>query len=318
MKQNSRRQFLKESAVLAAGAATLGFPPRLWAQPAEPHLTFPTRPHDRLAITSWPFRMFIDAPGNRYGRDSKATKMNLTEFPAMIVQRFGVHNVELLGDHFYSTDPAYLKRLREAVAKADCHTVDIPCSVRACFYDTDPAKRQTAVVNGKKWVDVAAVIGSPSIRTHIQGARAVAPHVERAAESLKQLAEYGASKQVIVTLENDDNLTEDPFFLVQIIEKVSSPYLRALPDFCNSMMTHDQEFNDRAMAALFKYAYNIAHMKDSEGDDAGKFHSVDVKKCFDIAQAEGYRGYFSMEWEGDGEPYAGTQRLIDETLMYLR
>jgi len=25
-----------------------------------------------------------------------------------------------------------------------------------------------------------------------------------------------------------------------------------------------------------------------------------------------------MEWEGNGEPYAGTQRLIDETLKYLR
>jgi sugar phosphate isomerase/epimerase len=84
------------------------------------------------------------------------------------------------------------------------------------------------------------------------------------------------------------------------------------------MMTHDQDFNNRAMEALFKRAYSIAHMKDEEGDEKGKFHTVDVAKCFEIAKAQGYRGYFSMEWEGNGEPYAGTQRLIDETLKYLR
>jgi hypothetical protein len=83
------------------------------------------------------------------------------------------------------------------------------------------------------------------------------------------------------------------------------------------MMTHDQDFNNRAMEAMFKHAYNIAHMKDEEGDDSGKFHTVDVAKCFEIAKAQAYRGYFSMEWEGNGEPYAGTQRLIDETLKYL-
>ena len=121
-----------------------------------------------------------------------------------------------------------------------------------------------------------------------------------------------------MALENDDNRTEDPFFIVRVIEKVNNPYLHALPDFCNSMMTHDQDFNNGAMEAMFKHAYNIAHMKDEEGDDSGRFHTVDVSKCFEIAKAQGYRGYFSMEWEGNGEPYAGTQRLIDETLKYLR
>jgi len=91
-----------------------------------------------------------------------------------------------------------------------------------------------------------------------------------------------------------------------------------LPDFCNSMMSGDADFNYRAMTAMFKHAYNIAHMKDSEGDEKGRFYTVDVEKCFEIARAQGYHGYFSMEWEGNGEPYAGTQRLIDETLKYLR
>ena len=196
--------------------------------------------------------------------------------------------------------------------------MDLPCDVRTSFYDTDPAKRKMAVENGKKWVNVALELGSPSIRAHIGGSAKLKPDVARTVESLTQLAAYGASKNIIVALENDDNFTEDPFFIAEVLDKVNNPYLHALPDFCNSMMTHDQDFNNRAMEALFKRAYSIAHMKDEEGDEKGKFHTVDVAKCFEIAKAQGYRGYFSMEWEGNGEPYAGTQRLIDETLKYLR
>ena len=143
------------------------------------------------------------------------------------------------------------------------------------------------------------------------------PDVVRTAESLKQIAEYAAEKNVVANLENDDNFTEDPFFIVDVIEKVDNPYLRALPDFCNSMMTHDQDFNNRAMEAMFKHAYCISHMKDSEVDEGGTVRTVDFAKCFAIARAAGYRGYFSMEWEGKGEPYAGTQQLIDETLKHL-
>jgi len=316
MRFETRRQFLKASAVFSLGAGAELWRGNLWAA-SEPHLTFPTQPRDRIAIASWPFRMFIEAPANKWARDPKLPGMDLVDFPAMVVKRFGVHNVEPLDQHFHSTDQAYLGKFRNAVEKAGCHVVDIPCDVKASFYDLDAAKRKVAVENGKKWVDVAVALGSPSVRTHIGGPEKLTPDVGRTADSLKQLADYGAAKNVIVALENDDNRTEDPFFIVKVLDKVNNPYLRALPDFCNSMMTHDQEFNDRAMEAMFKHAYNIAHMKDEEGDEKGKFHTVDVAKCFEIAKAQGYQGYFSMEWEGNGEPYAGTQRLIDETLKYL-
>jgi sugar phosphate isomerase/epimerase len=317
MDKNPRRQFLKNSVVLAAAATTFAWNDTLWPD-TRPHLTFPTEPRERIAVASWPFRMFIEAPANKWARDPKLPGMDLTEFPAMVVKRFGVHNLEPLDQHFASTDSPYLKKFRAAVENAGCKVVDIPCDVNGCYYDTELAQRKVAVENGKKWVNIAAELGSPSIRTGYSGPPQLTPDVGRMAESLTQLAEYGASKNIIVALENDDNRTQDPFFIVQVIEKVNNPYLRALPDFCNSMMTHGQDFNNRAMEAMFKHAYNIAHMKDEEGDDKGKFHTVDVAKCFEIAKAQGYRGYFSMEWEGNGEPYAGTQRLIDETLKYLR
>ena len=103
---------------------------------------------------------------------------------------------------------------------------------------------------------------------------------------------------------------------MKVIEKVNSPNLRALPDFCNSMLSGNEKFNYEAVAAMFHHATNICHVKDSETPD-GKVVRVDVPRTFAIAKQAGYRGYFSMEWEGPGEPYEGTASLIKQTLAAL-
>jgi sugar phosphate isomerase/epimerase len=300
MSSVSRRTFIQTCAALAAA-------PQMRSA-ATPHIEFPTAPRDRLAVASYPFRNFMDRPGH--------PGLKLTDFASMVADKFDIHNIEPLSEHFPSTDPAYLAELRGAVEKAHSHVVNIPASVGASLYDADAGRSAKAIAGSRKWVDVAVAIGSPSIRAHIQGARGMAPDVGRTAESLKQVAEYGASKNVMITLENDDLATEDAFFLVKVIDTVNSPWLRGLPDFGNSMMKGDEEFNYRAVDAMFRHAYNISHVKDSEVDN-GKVFRVSLAKTFGIAKAAGYRGYFSMEFEGQGGPYEGTQKLIDESLKNL-
>jgi sugar phosphate isomerase/epimerase len=296
----TRRDFVRTCAGFAVGAAGIDFP---------------AEPRQRLAVASYPFRAFIDAPHNS-DRDRKQGGMPLTAFAAVIVSRFGVRNIEPLGSHFVSTEPAYVAELRGAVEKAGSRVVNIPVSVGASFYDPELAARDKAVANAKKWVDVAVALGSRGIRVHIQGAKNARPDVDLASESLKRVSDYSGAKGIITTLENDDLVSEDAFFLVKVIEKVNSPSLRALPDFGNSMLTGNAEFNYSAVTAMFRHATNIAHVKDSEVD-RGKVFRVDMAKTFGIAKASGYRGYFSMEWEGQGGPYEGTQLLIDQSLKFM-
>ncbi len=301
MTTKTRRTFLQTCAaaltVLPKGRAA-----------AAPDLQFPTAPRDRLAVASYPFRNFMDRPGH--------PGIKLVDFAAMVVEKFGVHNIEPLNSHFPSTEPAYLDELRRAVEKAQSHIVNIPTGVGASLYDPDSVRRDKAIAGGRKWVDVAVALGSPSIRVHIQGARGVAPDVDRTSESLKHIAEYGASKNIMINLENDDLETEDAFFLAKVIDNVNSPWLRGLPDFGNSMMKGDEDFNYKAVEAMFRRAYNISHVKDSEVDN-GKVFRVSLAKTFAIAKSAGYRGYFSMEFEGQGEPYEGTRKLIEESLKDL-
>ncbi len=304
----NRRQFL--GTALAAGSAG----PALFAA-NEPHIDFPADPRARLGVSSYPFRAFIDAPHNR-DRDKTKPGMTLIQFPAMVRERFNVRNVEPLNSHFVSLEPGYLHELREAVEKAGMHVINIPTEVGASFYDPAEAKRKIAIANSKKWVDAAVALGSPSVRLGVRGVRGVAPDVGRAAESLRIAAEYGAEKNVVINLENDDIETEDAFFLVKVIEAAHQPYLHGLPDFCNSMLKGDEKFNYDAVTAMFQHAYNISHVKDSEVD-GGKVYRVDVGKTFAIAKAAGYKGFFSMEWEGQAGPYEGTQQMLDASMKYL-
>ncbi len=316
----SRRSFLKNSIGIGAAASVYAALPEILGNRLEaasgPHMSFPTSPRERIAIASWPFRFWIDSPTNTY-RDRSKPGMTLLEFPAMVVKEFKVNKIEPLGEHFASTDTAYLGQFREAVRKAGCHIVDIPMGGEESYYDPDPAVRQQAVALGKKWVDIAVAVGSPSIRNHIGRSKSSKPDVARTAESLGQVVSYAASKSVVVNLENDDLVSEDAFFIVNVVKKVNSPWLHALPDFCNSMLTGNADFDYRAVTAMFRHAYNISHVKDSEVGDGGKVYRIDIPKTFTILKASGFRGYCSMEWEGAGDSYQGTHKLVADTLKYL-
>jgi sugar phosphate isomerase/epimerase len=137
------------------------------------------------------------------------------------------------------------------------------------------------------------------------------------ADTLARNAEYGAKKNVVVHLENDNPVSEDPFFIVQVIEKVNSPWLRALPDFGNSLAAHDEAFQDRAMEAMFAHAYGICHIKDGEVDDKGQASHVDLAKAFAALKKHGFKGYCSIEYDAPGDPYKPTTALVEATIKYL-
>jgi sugar phosphate isomerase/epimerase len=316
MDHYSRRTFLKLSSAATGGFLTSKFAAAGATANAQPNIAFPAAPRDRISVASYPFRAYIIAPHNR-DRDNKLPGMTLSDFPAHVVEKFGVHNIEPLGDHFPSLEPQSLDSFRAVLEKNGVRAVNIPVGNNHSFYDADPANRELAVVYAKRWVDAAVRISSPGVRTHVRKAKNSSPNVERAAESLRSLADYAAEKNIVVTLENDDLVSEDAFFIVKTIAAVNHPYLHALPDFANSMLTGNADFNYRALAAMFAHAYNICHVKDGETDDKGKPFTIDMEKSFGILKSANYRGFCSMEYDAPGDPYPPTTRLIEQTLKYL-
>lgn len=310
----TRREILK----WVPGSLLLGpsFLSALAESPAKPLLDFPRQPRERLAVTSYPFRTLINSPTNRAWKPGTAG-MDLKDFPAFVAEKFGVHNINPLLDHFSSVDRSYIDAFQAALEKAHSHIVDLALSGRR-FYAADPAVRQEAVQFGKKCIDIAVEVGSPSVRQHVAGQDGEKPDVELAANSLGEMAEYGERRGVVINLENDNAVSEDPFFLVAVIDKVKSRYLRALPDFGNSLVGHDDKYNLEAVEGMLRRAWNMCHVKETVQGHDGKLYTVDVRSMFELAKKTDYRGYFSMEFDtANGDPVAGTKRLVEESFRYL-
>jgi sugar phosphate isomerase/epimerase len=315
----NRRQFLEVCVGAATGATLL--PKFARAASSGPSVQFPSNPRERVAVAAYPFREFIVGWKGWDGKSPSsvpvAQQIELKDFAAHVAEKFNVHKIEPWGRLFPSTEPKYLDQFRAAVEKAGSAVVDIAVDDEYSQYSPDAAERDRAAASSKRWVDVGAALGSPSIRTHIEGPQKSTPDVSRAAETLKRVADYAAKKNVVVHLENDNPVSEDPFFIVQVIDKVNSPWLRALPDFGNSLAAHDENFAYGAIDAMFAHAYGICHVKDGEVNDQGKAVHVDLSRTFAILKRHQYKGYCSIEYDAPGDPYKPTAELVEQTIRFL-
>ena len=314
--QTTRRQFLAQSAATAATALVWPGLKSALAAVSVPNLQFPTVPRERIAIASYPFRDFI-AGAHDKNSNSAAPKMDLKEFLPHVKAKFNINKIEPWSEHFLSLDAKYLAELRSSVEKASGAIVNIAVDGEHSPFALDKAEREKGIAFSKRWIDAAAVVGSPSVRTNMPPAKDSKPDVDRAADSLTRVVEYAATKNILVNLENDNPVSEDPFFVVKVIEKVNNPWLHSNPDFANSLMTGKTEYAYKGIEGMFGHAYSICHIKAMEADEKGQLVHVDMARTFGILKKSNYKGYCSMEFDSPGDPHQGTADLIEKTLKYL-
>jgi sugar phosphate isomerase/epimerase len=278
-----------------------------------PSLQFPSPPRERIAIASYPFRDFI--AGKEHKKENLT--IDLKDFAAHAIEKFNINKIEPWGGHFPSTNPKYLDSFRIGVERARAKIVNVAVDGTHSLYALDRAERERAIAFCKRWIDVAVAIGSISVRTNLPSARDSQPDLTRVADSLARVVDFAASRNILVNLENDNPVSEDPFFLVKLIDKVNSPWLHALPDFCNTLAAKGPELGYSGIDAMFAKAYNICHVKAMESGEDGKLAHVDMPKTFGFLKQHAYKGYCSMEFDSPGDPYQGTTDLIQTTLKYL-
>jgi sugar phosphate isomerase/epimerase len=305
MKSFTRRSVVKGALLCSASAAFATAPPRA---------TFPDDPRKRIAVATYPFRASIIAPGNQ-DRDPTKPGMDLASFARLVRTELGVYGIEPLDGHFTSTEPSEVRALRAAFDAAGVYTVNIPVDEKVELCSDDEARRNAGNARYRHWIDVAVVLGSPSIRVWIPKCSDTSD-LPRAVRALKPTLDYAATRNVVVNLENDNPVSASAARSIAAIELAGTPYLRALPDFGNGLMGGDERFNAQNVKDMFAHAWNIAHVKDAE-DVHGQRKTASLAELFGIAKASGYRGYYSMESDSDVDPMVDTRHLIEQSLQLI-
>ena len=323
MKFCTRRKFLKHASVSVAAPlfpGNLAGLAGLLSQTSAPKIQFPAEPRQRISVSSYPFREYVTGQQDARQAHEKAAsgaKMPLKDFAAHISAKFNIHKVEPWSEHFLSLQPSYLDEIRDAASKAGSGFANVAADGENSLYSSDSAERDRAAQFAKTWIDVARHIGSPSVRINIAAARDAKPEAARVAEGLKPIADYAASRNIAVHLENDNPVSEDPFFIISVVEGANSPWIHALPDFGNSLAALPPEDAYRGLDQMFAHAYAISHVKDTATTPAKRVVEVDLERIFAMAKKHNYKGVFSMEWETAGDVYAGTSKLVTITLKNL-
>jgi sugar phosphate isomerase/epimerase len=271
----------------------------------------------RISISTWSLHNYFQAtrdkdfalPGNM---------LALLDFPEMIADRYKVHNLEFCAPHFASTERTYLQELKRRLVRARSHVVNMPVDIDELetgggLSDPDKEVRDAAVNGSKKWIDVAAAIGSKSVRC--DPGKMNPEDLSPTVESYKRLAAYGRPKGVHVIIENHGGVgSEHPEELLRLFKQAGTEVVGALPDFGNFP---DEETRERGLALLFPYAHVVCHAKGLDFDSAGNETKFDFPKCIEISKKAGFKGIYSIEYEGPGDPYEGVQKTLDELLKYL-
>ncbi|MAW95846.1 MULTISPECIES: sugar phosphate isomerase/epimerase [unclassified Leeuwenhoekiella] len=189
----------------------------------------------------------------------------------------------------------------------------------------DEEERNTAVENHKKWVDAAAYLGCHAIRVNLIGPKDKENFKQSAIAGLGKLAEYGASKNIEVTVENHGGYSSDAAFLMEIINAINKPNCGTLPDFGNFCMEREngemwgadcikeypryqgiEELMPKALAVSAK-TYNF--------NEEGQETSMDYSKILKIVKDAGYTGFIGIEYEGEDLSEEEGIKLTKELLI---
>jgi len=242
----------------------------------------------------------------------------LLDFPEMIVDRYKVHNFEFVAPHFASTEATYLAELKNHLVRTHSRLLNIPVDIEEIdsaggLSDPDERVRDRALEAAIKWIDIAHTLGASAVRC--DPGRMDPANLAPTVASYKKLAAYSRSRSVQVIVENRAGTSSEyPEQLVRLFKLVGTSSMGALPDFGNFP---DEATRERGLRMLFAYARVACHAKGLQFNLAGDETQYDFPKCIAVAKDAGYKGVYSVEYEGPGDPYDGTQKVINELERYL-
>ncbi len=271
---------------------------------------------DRIGISSWSFHNFYTKTHEKQA-GPLGKPWDLRQFPEMIADRYGVHQLEFTAPHLESTQPSYIAELKSSLARAHSHLVNIPVDIEELWAggglsDTDIKVREGAIAAAVKWIDIAQQLGGKSVRC--DPGKINRADLSPTISAYKKLASYAGLKGLYVIIENHGGVgSEHPEDLVKIF-KAAGPHCGALPDMGNFP---DEETRKRGLRLLYPYARTVSHAKGLQFDGQGKETAFDFPDAIQAAKSAGYNGVFSIEYEGPGDPYPGVQRVVDELNRYL-
>ena len=304
----SRRDAIKGgvSMGLAALAAGSGVGEAEAASPAQPRI--------RISVSSYSYWHFkpVKYPIEKVIDDAA---------------RLGFDGVEILHRQMEDESVSYMNKLKRA---AFVNGLDLPMlSIHQDFVFPDPAERKRHIDHTKHCIDLAYQMGIPAIRLNsgrwrtiksfdeLMEKKGIEPPIpgytkedaiKWCVDSIEKCLSAAEKAGVMLALENHWGLTTYPDDLLAIFNSIESPWLGMNLDTGNFVGDPYSQFERLAPHA------DIVQAKTYFGGGVWYTLDLDYKRIAGILRKAGFKGYVSLEMEGE----ESAETAVPKSLKVLR
>jgi L-ribulose-5-phosphate 3-epimerase len=295
-----RRGFIGSAGAALAAALTLDVAPRVSASASE---DISKTPRLMVGCCAYSFRKYLE-PG----------KMTMKDFIRKGVE-LRCQGVDMTGYWWESsTDAAYIASLRNLAFKCG-----MPFSGAACgssMVQADAGKRAQVLEEIKRWVDATELLGAPHLRIfagRLPSGATAGKGLDWCVEIMKPACDYAGKKGITLGVENHDGITQRADACLELIRRVDSPFGGINLDISNFVAGSDAEQYQQIEACVPVATHT--HIRDTFGDS---HRPIDLDRVWQIFAKGGFKGYMSVEYEGEEDEMTGVPKLLERSRALCR
>ena len=295
----NRRNFLKKTSMMVGGITLAGWPKLSFPGPAQEQLF-------EISLAQWSLHRTL----------AKGDLDNL-DFASSTKNDYGIFGVEYVNSFFKTKaqDKSYLTEMKKRADSEGVRSLIIMCDGEGRLGDPDESRRTQAVENHHRWIEAAKFLGCHSIRVNAASSGSYEEQMKLAADGLRRLTEFGASRDMNVIVENHGGLSSNGKWLSEVIRTVDHPMCGTLPDFGNFRIGEGKMYDRyQGVEELMPYAKAVS-AKSHDFDEQGNETGTDYVRMMKIVLEAGYHGFVGIEYEGsrlsESEGIKATKRLLE-------
>lgn len=300
--------------------------------------TVEKEPDFKISLAQWSLhKTYFGGPIADWGEFGRMIKSSPDEvlkgdadpldFPKLAAG-YGIYSIELVNTIYFSKvdDMEYWKAFKKNCEESGVSVGLIMCDQIGDLGDADPVARQKTVEGHYKWVDIASFLGARAIRVNAGGQGTPEEIAANAADGLKKLGTYAASKGVDIIVENHGGISSNGEWLAGVIKAVNMETVGTLPDFGNFCIKKegdvcvDEYDKYKGIAELMPYAKGVS-AKSHDFDENGNETKSDFLRIMKIVKESGFKGYVGIEYEGnelsEDEGIKATKALLEKVFSEI-
>ncbi len=308
---NKRRDFIKKSALLAGGAGLLSACQNQVQEKkeADPGKTI----RNRIGVSTYSFWQF-NGP-----KENAPIEMCIEKAAEM-----GFDGIEFLLVQMQSEDNAYLQKLKRQAFHAGLDIMGF--STHQGFVYPEKEKRDEEIKKTIHQIELAYKLGIPTMRLNtgrwrttksfddLMANKGVEPILEGYTEdegfdwvidSIQQCIPKARECGVVLGLENHWGLGRTADGVLRIVDAINSPWLQVTADTGN--------FFEKRYEQLEQLAPKTFLIQAKTYYGGGKWYTLetDYHKVASIFRKANYRGYVSVEFEGNEDPLTAIPKSLE-------